>query len=358
MWERLNNRLPVLPFTLVLFLFVGGCRAEQPAADEPSTQPTVTETVTPTVVTPAKETQRSTKFALENTPQGVRISSDGRGSILRSTTPLVSANQQNAPVVKIPLNTLEVTDNQVAHNATYYYLQVEGDRVLNRQTITTPNPPLPVLQNPSILIDKIHYYLEVREGERAVKRYPVVLGGKPKNRKLHSDNASTPEGFYRIYNLQPNATYHKAFDIDYPTAIDRFRYDFARAHMNIGSPDIGGEIQIHGYGIPYNWTWGCIGLRNEDMDEMFSHPEIRAGTKVEIVGPTLTREDLTSIRLKRPPHAIKKIQNKLKQLGFDPGAADGSIGPSTQTALGLFQLQRGLPVTCQLDARTVESLDL
>ena len=356
--ERLKTRLTILPITLVLFLFVSGCRSEQPVADDATPKLAVTPAEKPTAVPSPEESPIPTRFALKNTPQGVQISSDGRGYVLRSTTPLVSTDRGTAPIVEIPLGSERITDTQIAHNATYYYLQVEGERVLNRQTIRTPNPPLPSLRNPSILVDKVHYYLEIRDGREMVKRYPVVLGGKPKNRKLHSDNASTPEGFYRIYNLQSNATYHKAFDIDYPTAVDRFRYDFARTHMNIGSPDIGGEIQIHGYGIPYNWTWGCIGLRNEDMDEMFSHPEIDAGTQVEIVGPALRREDLASIRLPRSPQTVKNIQNKLKQLGFDPGAADGSIGPSTQTALGLFQLQRGLPVTCQLDARTVESLDL
>ena len=73
---------------------------------------------------------------------------------------------------------------------------------------------------------------------------------------------------------QPKVQWHKTFDINYPTAVDK-----ARLRLLAQGQDIGDEIQIHGGGIDDNWTWGCIGMRNAD-------------TVVWIVGKQLTYEDL------------------------------------------------------------------
>jgi peptidoglycan hydrolase-like protein with peptidoglycan-binding domain len=47
------------------------------------------------------------------------------------------------------------------------------------------------------------------------------------------------------------------------------------------------------------------------------------------------------------------VQEKLRQLGFDAGPANGDFGAKTQTALGQFQLANNLPVSGQLDDRTL-----
>jgi peptidoglycan hydrolase-like protein with peptidoglycan-binding domain len=46
----------------------------------------------------------------------------------------------------------------------------------------------------------------------------------------------------------------------------------------------------------------------------------------------------------------------MRDLGFYEGRIDGILGPQTRVALGKFQLQKGFPVTCDLDQRTVEAL--
>ena len=43
-------------------------------------------------------------------------------------------------------------------------------------------------------------------------------------------------------------------------------------------------------------------------------------------------------------------------LGFYRGSVDGKMGPQTQNALGRYQIDKGFFVTCDLDARTWESL--
>ena len=50
---------------------------------------------------------------------------------------------------------------------------------------------------------------------------------------------------------------------------------------------------------------------------------------------------------------ITKVQEKLRELGFDAGTPNGDFGAKTQTALGQFQLANGLPVSGQLDDRTL-----
>ena len=94
------------------------------------------------------------------------------------------------------------------------------------------------LQHPSLFVDKVNYTLEVVDGDSVVKTYPIDLGRDPVKRKLHQDNATTPEGIYRITNLRPVSTFHKTYDLSYPNDVDRQRY---RLLCPRGRPDIGGS---------------------------------------------------------------------------------------------------------------------
>lgn len=53
---------------------------------------------------------------------------------------------------------------------------------------------------------------------------------------------------------------------------------------------------------------------------------------------------------------IARVQEKLGQLGFAAGPANGDFGEKTQAALGQFQLARDLPVSGQLDDQTLAEL--
>jgi peptidoglycan hydrolase-like protein with peptidoglycan-binding domain len=53
---------------------------------------------------------------------------------------------------------------------------------------------------------------------------------------------------------------------------------------------------------------------------------------------------------------ITRVQEKLRELGFDAGPANGDFGPKTQTALGQFQLSRDIPASGQLDDATLAEL--
>jgi peptidoglycan hydrolase-like protein with peptidoglycan-binding domain len=53
---------------------------------------------------------------------------------------------------------------------------------------------------------------------------------------------------------------------------------------------------------------------------------------------------------------IKRVQQKLHQLGFDAGPINGDFGAKTQTALGQFQLSSTLPASGALDDQTLAEL--
>jgi hypothetical protein len=209
------------------------------------------------------------------------------------------------------------------------------------------------LEHPGLLVDKVNRTLAVLDADSVVKTYPVDLGRDPVTRKLHQDNATTPEGVYRITSLRPSSTFHKAYDLSYPNEVDRQRY---RLLCPRGRPGIGGEIQIHGNGCGTDWTYGCIALRNEDIDELFEHPEIGVNTKVVIVGKELTREDIMAIERPRTRAEVQEIQRLLGRAGFGVRGEAGVLGPRTRSALGRFQKAHRLPVTCDLDTRTLAAL--
>ena len=232
--------------------------------------------------------------------------------LYRSTHPI---SPDKLDPVRYPIMTIELTsqdvstgflDRSTAQNVTYYYMAALVSK--NTETIysniiavATDKGELPQLTQPEIWVDKTHYFLEIRDQGKLAKRYPIILGRDPLKRKLHQDFATTPEGVYRVTNRKLRSTFRHAFDIDYPNSTDRIRYDLLKSAGKVpAGKSIGGEIQIHGqlrnWRLERNWTWGCIALRNEDIDELFEHKEIKVGTPVYILGEQLTREDLSAYK--------------------------------------------------------------
>lgn len=245
--------------------------------------------------------------------------------LYRSTQPFLREDLKDPTFPIACLGLVEGTaylDTRVAPGSTYYYAGETDDGwwyQANPAPVAMQRLPDEV-PDAWILIDKLQYCLEIHSHGQMIKRYPVSFGPGAHKRKLRQDRASTPEGRYQICGRQPKAQWHKAFDLNYPTSVDK-----ARLKLLAPGQDIGGEIQIHGGGIEDNWTWGCIGMRNADIDELFRHPEIGKDTVVWIVGKELTYEDLESDE-----------------------AADW-VDP---LELGQWQRRQGLPVTCVHDKAT------
>lgn len=55
---------------------------------------------------------------------------------------------------------------------------------------------------------------------------------------------------------------------------------------------------------------------------------------------------------------IKRVQEKLHELGFHAGPVNGDFGTKTQAALAQFQLSRAVPASGQLDDQTLAELGI
>lgn len=90
--------------------------------------------------------------------------------------------------------------------------------------------------------------------------------------------------------------YYKALLINYPNDDDRRQFTAAKKKGLIPKyAGIGGLIEIHGGGKS-GMTYGCIGMENDQMDELFSIVDV--GTPVTIVG-TVEYDNNISSAIKR-----------------------------------------------------------
>ncbi len=247
-------------------------------------------------------------------------------------------------------------DAAPADGVAYLYQASAGALTSGVVRIVTAERPLPAtVRAPMLRVDKATYVMALVDGGQVIRRFPIAIGRAPKRRKLHFDNASTPEGVYHVVGVQPRATFYKAFDLDYPTALDRVRYAVARA----GRPDlpaIGGEIQIHaGGGTQTNWTYGCMALRDADIDALFARNAVRRGTEVRIWGGELTEAEVDAMATPPDPAALRRWRAALAARGF---VTDGAWGPALWSAIGRYQRAEGLPATCWPDAVTGRRLGL
>jgi len=127
-------------------------------------------------------------------------------------------------------------------------------------------------------VDKSERRFRVYVQDRLLKTYPCVLGEKPEGDKLHQGDRKTPEGAFTFRSKRVHAQWHKFIWVDYPNAESWRRYNARKAQGLIPrGKDIGGEIGIHGVpeGMDHwieagtDWTWGCIALKNADVDEVY-----------------------------------------------------------------------------------------
>lgn len=145
-------------------------------------------------------------------------------------------------------------------------------------------------QQLSLLAEKSQYRLTVYYQRQPLKSYAFVLGSSPVGDKFREGDRKTPEGFFQIRDKYPHPTWSKFIWLNYPTAASWRKHQAAKDQGQISSTDtIGSEIGIHG--VPAgaddwiaqgkNWTWGCLSLRNSDINELY--PFLPVGTWIEIV---------------------------------------------------------------------------
>jgi hypothetical protein len=73
--------------------------------------------------------------------------------------------------------------------------------------------------------------------------------------------------------------------------------------------------------------------------------------------PQLNRSYVLEIGQLDPVGRITGVQQRLRNLGFDPGPIDGIIGPLTRAAISRFQSWKGMPATGRADKATREALE-
>ncbi len=129
-------------------------------------------------------------------------------------------------------------------------------------------------------VDKSDRRFDVFVNDSLLKTYPCVLGEKPLGDKFCQGDRKTPEGTFTFRSKRIHEEWHKFIWVDYPNAESWRRYNKRKAEGAIPTgKDIGGEIGIHG--VPNgkdhwitsgaDWTWGCIALRNVDVDEIYPY---------------------------------------------------------------------------------------
>lgn len=119
-----------------------------------------------------------------------------------------------------------------------------------------------------------------RYGERQ-RSFPAVFGLNTKGSKLYEGDRRTPTGLYAIVDKRPHARWRHFMLLDYPNLQDLHRYWAAMEAGDIPTrgdeyAGVGGAIGIHGTDEPrlneknVDWTFGCISLRNPDVDDLAS----------------------------------------------------------------------------------------
>lgn len=116
-----------------------------------------------------------------------------------------------------------------------------------------------------------------------IKTFSIAIGKGGAGDKQFEGDQKTPEGAYFINSKNANSGFHKNLGISYPNAQDIIE---AR---KLGK-QAGAEIKIHGLknGQGFigkfqrwrDWTNGCIGLTNEEIDDLYAHTPV--GTPIFI----------------------------------------------------------------------------
>jgi murein L,D-transpeptidase YafK len=134
-----------------------------------------------------------------------------------------------------------------------------------------------------VLVLKAPRRLLLLQGGRVLRDYQIALGASPSGPKRHRGDGRTPEGRYLVDARVVDSRFHRALHISYPNADD---LDFARR----AGVDPGGDVMIHG--LPdgerwiadmhraYDWTNGCIGVTDDEMNEIWEL--VDDGTPIEI----------------------------------------------------------------------------
>jgi len=110
------------------------------------------------------------------------------------------------------------------------------------------------------------------------------------------------------------------------------------------------------------WTLEVEGRTYSGVTDASGQIDVSIPGDARIGRLTLTEEgeepEVISLNLGHldPVEALSGVQERLRQLDYEPGAIDGELGPRTRAALEAFQKDQGLPETGEPDPQTRERL--
>lgn len=136
----------------------------------------------------------------------------------------------------------------------------------------------------TVKVDKSERELYLCRRGQVFRRYTVFLGDNPVGHKQCEGDERTPEGLYTLdWRMAKGSCCYKSIHVSYPNKKDR-----AAAKKNGCNP--GGNIMIHGIlngwtlagniNTGYDWTNGCIGMKNEDIEMVWKY--VKDGTPIFI----------------------------------------------------------------------------
>lgn len=148
--------------------------------------------------------------------------------------------------------------------------------------------------NYAFIVDKIQHKGYLYYKGKLSKEYDIELGPNWIGDKVTAGDKATPEGMYKVTRKKSSgeSRYYKALLINYPNEEDYAHFNSKKRQGLISKRSgIGGLIEIHGDGGKGDdWTSGCVALRNNEMDEIFSRMSV--GTPVTILGSLKSLSEL------------------------------------------------------------------
>jgi hypothetical protein len=88
-----------------------------------------------------------------------------------------------------------------------------------RRVVREADGPIP-LERPRVVVHKAARSLELFDGDRLIKTYPVALGTNPVDPKRKEGDGCTPEGAYIICTKNERSRFHLFLGISYPNIED------------------------------------------------------------------------------------------------------------------------------------------
>lgn len=128
-----------------------------------------------------------------------------------------------------------------------------------------------------VKVYKAERVVKLMHNQDVIRTYPMRLGFDPIGHKVQEGDGKTPEGQYILDWRNPKSAFYKSLHVSYPNAQDQAK----AKQLGVSA---GGDIMIHGsatttqveklpalmdYFPQKDWTWGCVAVRNVDMDEIW-----------------------------------------------------------------------------------------